>query len=265
MEIGVYPREKAVWHSNRRHPRNGAFQTAVPAAVETSSAAMKTLWRVLGLLFLALALTSLARAGLITITLDSNYPADYHSYTYTSNVTGKTYTEPTGPYPAILTGGIYGSGTPGYVVCFDMNVDTYVGQPYSGSLVTPSGTVQLEVAYLMAQLSQLGAYFAPVATVSGPISTAIWQLENSSSASPINPFPADPAAQPWISAAQTAVANHTWTAAMAAQYPFWSPDVGVVSQRFGIVQVAPEPGSLALVGASLIGLGFLLRKRLKNN
>lgn len=222
--------------------------------------------RALGLLLLALALAGLACADpIVTITLDGNFPGDYHFYTYTSNVTNTTYTVPAGPYPAILSGGVFGKSTLGYVVCFDMNIDTLVGQPYSGSLVVPNDTVQLEVAYLMAQLSKLGGYYAPVSTVGGPISTAIWQLENGSSNGKVIPFPDDPAAQPWVNAAVNAVQHGTWTAAMAAQYPFWSPDAGVISQRFGIVGTVPEPGSLALVGASLIGLGLLLRKRLTNN
>lgn len=224
---------------------------------------MITLWRVLGLLLLAVGLMGLARAGTVTtITLDPNFPGDYHTYSYTVN--GKTYTEYTGPYPATLTGGIYGTGTLAYLACFDINIETNVGQTYSGSLVAPTGTVQLEVSYLMAQLSKLGGYYAPVNTVSGPISMAIWQLEDPSSQNNA-PFVEDPAAQPWVTNAQNAVSTGAWNAADAAQYPFWSPNPGVSAQRFGIVELAdtaPEPGSLALVGGSLIGLGLLLRKRL---
>ena len=77
--------------------------------MESPSARMKTLLRVMGLLFLALALMSLARADVITVMLDPNFPGDYHTYSYT--VGGVTYNQYTGPYPAILTGGIYGKGT----------------------------------------------------------------------------------------------------------------------------------------------------------
>ena len=215
--------------------------------------------RVLGLVLLALALVSVARAGSIKLTLDPNYPSDYHFYTYT--VGGQNYTLPTGPYPAILSGGKYGTGTLAYLICFDINVDTYVGSTYTGSLVTPTDTTQLEVSYLMAQLSHLGGYDAPVNSVSGPISMAIWQLENPSSVNP-KAFVQDPAAQPWVNAAVTAVSSGQWAAADAAQYPFWSPDNLSSSQRFGIVSTIPEPATCALVGASLISLGLFFRKRL---
>jgi len=49
--------------------------------------------RVLGMLLLALALMSLARAGNITVTLDPNW-SDYGTYSYT--VAGVTYTRYTG-------------------------------------------------------------------------------------------------------------------------------------------------------------------------
>jgi hypothetical protein len=221
---------------------------------------MKTLLHVLGLLVLALALVSSAGATPISVTLDTNWN-DYHSYSYAVN--GTTYTLPTGPYPAILTGGVYGSGTLAYLICFDINVDTYIGQTYWGSLTVPEDTPQIEVAWLMDQLGLAGGYYAPVST-SGPISMAIWQLEDPSSVNS-TPFVEDPAAQPWVAAAINAVNVGDWQDTNAAQHPFWSPDDPGASQRFGIVSVVPEPGSSALVGASLIGLGLLFRKRLKNN
>jgi hypothetical protein len=238
-------------------------KAAALAVMETSSVRMKTLWRVFGLLLLALTLMSLARAGnIVTITLDPNFPGDYHYYSYTSG--GVTYNEPTGPYPATLTGGIYGTGTLAYVVCFDFNIETLVGTTYNGSLTTPSGPAQIEVAWLMQQLTNAGGYYAPIST-SGPISLAIWQLENASSPNGLTPFPNDPAAQPWVNNAIAAYnnGNGPWTAADAAQFPYWSPSAAGAEQRFGIEEVvSPEPGSFALVGASLIGVGLLLRKRL---
>jgi hypothetical protein len=235
----------------------------------------KAVWRVFGLLLLALAFMSLARAGnVVTITLDPNFPGDYHTYSYT--VAGVTYQEYTGPYPAILTGGIYGTGTAVYLACFDINVETPVGTTYPGSLTPPAvltgnlpqnvdPNTQLEAAWLMNQLSLLGGYYAPVST-SGPISMAIWQIEDPTSIDPA-PFVEDPKAQPWVTAAINAV-NNGWNAADASQHPYWSPDPGLSVQRFGIVELvdnSPEPGSFALVGGSLIGVGLLLRKRLASN
>lgn len=226
---------------------------------------MKTLLRVSCLLFLALALMGLARASEVTVVLDSNFPGAYHTYSYTVN--GTTYTEYTSPYIATLSGGVYGTATQAYLACFDINIETYVGTAYTGTLTLPNNdTVQMEVSYLMAQLTNLGGYYAPVST-SGPIAMAIWQLEDPSSKNPA-PFVPDPAAQPWITAAQKAVSSGAWTEADANQYPYWTPDSNESAQRFGIeelIEPAPEPASLALVGSSLIGLSLLLRKRLKKN
>ncbi len=152
-----------------------------------------------------------------------------------------------------------------YVACFDINIDTYVGQAYSGSLVLPGNNqAQEEVSWLMAELNKVGGYNAP-ASESGPIAMAIWQLELPSSLNP-TPFPEDPAAQPWVTAAQNAVTSGAWTEADADMYPYWVPDSNESAQRFGIEEVylfngAPEPGTFGLIGASLVGLGLLFRKR----
>jgi|ERR1039458_2778974 hypothetical protein len=97
MQICVLSREKAIWRSAVQRARTAASKASALAVMETSSARMKTLWHVFGLLLLALTLMSLARAGnIVTITLDPNFPGDYHYYSYTSG--GVTYNEPTGPY-----------------------------------------------------------------------------------------------------------------------------------------------------------------------
>src|SRR5208283_176034 len=268
MEICVLPREKAAWQPAVHHSLIGTSHTAALAAAESSSARMNVLWRVLSLLTLALALMGLARAGNITIVLDPNFPGAYKTYSYT--VSGTTYNEYTSPYMASISGGIYGQDSLLYVACFDINIDTYVGQAYTGSLVLPGNNqVQDEVSWLMAQLSNLGGYNAPVST-SGPISMAIWQLELASSLNP-TPFVEDPAAQHWITAAQNTVTSGAWTEADADMYPYWVPDSNESAQRFGIEEVylfngnAPEPGTFGLIGASLVGLGLLFRKRSPKN
>lgn len=267
METCVIPQEKAAWQPALHHSLFGTSHTAALAAAESSSVRMSSLWRVASLLALALALMGLARAGNITIVLDPNFPGDYKTYSYT--VSGKTYNEYTSPYMATISGGIYGQDSLLYVACFDINIDTNVGQAYSGSLVLPGNDpVQEEVSWLMAQLNAVGRYNAPVST-SGPIAMAIWQLELASSLNP-TPFVEDPAAQPWVTAAQIAVSSDTWTEADANMYPYWVPDSDESAQRFGIEAVyffngAPEPGTFGLIGASLIGLGLLLRQRLPKN
>ena len=94
----------------------------------------------------------------------------------------------------------------------------------------------------MNQLGLVGGYYAPLSTT-GPIGMAIWQLEDPSSINPAT-FVPDPAAQPWVTNAVNAVTSGAWTAADAAQHPFWTPDNLSAAQRFGIVEIvdnAPEP------------------------
>ncbi|MGA3160622.1 MAG: hypothetical protein ABSC77_05350 [Terracidiphilus sp.] len=208
-------------------------------------------------------LSALAHADSITLTLDSNW-GDYSEYTWISN--GTTYTEPVGPYMAILNGGGY-SNKHVLLFCYDMNSDTNVGTGFTGSaepvtsFSNPTYTEIMQSTYLINELADDGGINAPLAT-RGAISLAIWEIMNPTSTSKSTPFPSDPAAQPYEIAAAAAVNSGAWTTADADQYETWAPDI-VAIQRFGI-QNSPEPASFVLTGLGLLCLGFLgLKSRIR--
>jgi hypothetical protein len=209
-------------------------------------------------LLLCLGVTaSAAHATTIIVTLDPNWP-DYHQYSYT-DTNGSPQSATTGPYSGTFTGGSFGTAAV-FLFCYDFNVETFIGQPYSGSLVYPTSETEIEAAYLMDQVLQAGGYNADVQSSSGPAAMAIWFLENPSSVDP-TPFPVDQTTAALVAQAQDAYLNGTWTASMAAAYPIWIPDIPTSSQRFGVMlgpsfshsDIAPEPGS-----AWLFGIGSLL-------
>lgn len=222
----------------------------------------------LAFIFVLTAASVSALGSTVYITLDSNFPTDYLSYTYTDS--SGTYTVPSGPYPATLSGGSYVDGQTYYVWCYDINVDSYAGEQYSGSLDAPTTAEEIESAYLEDQIIQLYGYpTAPAsedttyATETGAYSMAIWQLMDPSSYNPAA-FPEDPAAQALITQAQTAYQNGTWTQADADNYTIWVPDDPSSSQRFGLIAInssVPEPASYLLIGAGLVGLTAIRRKR----
>lgn len=218
--------------------------------------------------FLLTAASLNAFGSTVYITLDSNYPTNYLSYTYTDS-SNNTHTLPTGPYPSTLSGGLYVAGDTYYVWCYDFNVDTYVGVQYSGYLAAPTTPEEVESAYLEDQVIQLFGYPSPPASQdtiyaadTGPYAMAIWQLMNPSSYNPA-PFAEDPAAQALITQAQTAFQNGTWTLADADNYTIWIPDDLSSSQRFGLIAIngdVPEPASYLLIGAGLAVLVAIRRK-----
>jgi hypothetical protein len=99
---------------------------------------------VLGLL--ALALVAQSQATTIYLTMADSM-SDYHSYTYYDS-DGNEHTLPPGPYPATLSDGSYGSGVEVFVMCYDINIDAYVGATYAGIMVLPTTPDEIEAAYL---------------------------------------------------------------------------------------------------------------------
>lgn len=196
-----------------------------------------------------------AHAATIVVTLDPYWP-DYHQYTYTATDLS-SHTLPTGPYLATFAGGSFNSSTV-YLFCLDFNIDTNIGQPYSGYLVYPTTQADIESAYLENKVLHGGGYDADVQSLSGPVSMAIWTLENPSSANP-KPFPVDPTTAALVAEAQNAYLNGTWTASMAKDFPMWIPDTIGSSQRFGVM-TTPEPGSASLFG--IAGLLFFASRKL---
>jgi hypothetical protein len=222
---------------------------------------------VLGLL--ALALVGQSQATTIYLIMADSM-SDYHSYTYYDS-DGNEHTLPTGPYPATLSDGSYGaSGVLVYVMCYDINIDAYVGATYAGIMVLPTTPDEIEAAYLQSELANDGGFSADVNTISGTISMAVWQLMDPSSQNPA-PFALDPAAAVYVSQAEDAYDSGTWTQANAASYAFWEPTPITTTQRFGFVYgqppdpsditTLPEPGSLVLMAAGFAVVLALRRKR----
>ena len=218
---------------------------------------------VLGLILLALAAQSHATNIILTMANDITV---YHSYTFT-DIDGSTHHEYSGPYPATLSGGSYGSGVGVFVMCYDINMSAYLGASYNGIFESPTEENEIEAAYLQDKLGKLGGYNADVQTISGPIAMAVWELMDTTSYNPTS-FVPDRAAIALVEEAEAAYHNGTWTQSDAAHYAFWEPTPISITQRFGFVlgqapapgDIVPEPGSTVLMAA---GFGVVLALRRK--
>lgn len=206
-------------------------------------------------------LTMAAYAGPVTVTLNSNYPADYSFYSYTVN--GTTYTDPVAPYvttlsdsdPTDLISGVtLGS------ICYDINNDMSVGTAYTGSFAYNTDIATMQATYLANLLNYDGGTAAPV-SVQGAISMAIWAImfpsSNKDGGSTMTP---DPAATAYENQAATAVSSGYWTVADSNLYPTFMPDDTAV-QRLGLIfsttaplAPLPEPSSWIMLS---VGLGAL--------
>lgn len=226
--------------------------------------------RTLGLLLLSLTFASTAFAD--GITLSSDYPNGYIWYTFTAtseitttdqiiSISATSYTEPVSPYTATST--INSSTIASEFACEDINNPTDVGAFYSGTFGYAETTADDEVSWLADQLA--GTTPNNPSPDTGAISMAIWQLEfPSSNDSEGGPMPIDPAAQVWITDAENAVAD-----GYKPDSVFFTPSDSD-SQRFveisltstpGTLQLlAPEPGTLTLIGTGLLGLAGIVRR-----
>src|SRR5579862_2027540 len=158
---------------------------------------MKTRYLSLATVFIAscLPFAVTAAADSITLTLDPNYPSDYTFYSFTA-ADGSTHDEPVAPYTVTVSdaNGIYHDAL-AYAFCYDINNDSYVGTPYTGSLVYNTDTATMEATYLVNQLNLAGPASAST-SVKGAISMAIWQIMfPSSTQSGGSYLPVDPASQ----------------------------------------------------------------------
>jgi hypothetical protein len=196
------------------------------------------------------------------LTLDANFAApDYAFYSYTDTSGGTHSSIPVSPYKATLTGGSYNyNNTPALVICYDFNSATPVGTALSGTVepVTyftgSTYTEVMESTFLINMLYTEGGLRLSTDT-RGAISFAIWEIMNPSSTTSLKPFPADPASVSYESEAASAVAGGAWTPSDAAQYPTWVP-ANPAYQRFGMIDLAPEPSTLVLTGLGLLGLSL---------
>src|ERR1019366_2505056 len=206
-----------------------------------------------------------ASASTMSVTLSSAYPSAYSFYSYTATDGSAQNNIPVAPYLATLNQtGVFNNQT-AYVICYDLNNPSNIGQAYTGHLAYNTDTATLEATYLANQLNLLGVYAAPT-SLKGAISMAIWAtMFPSSTKTDGSYFPADPAAQVWETQASGAVQSGLWTVADSNLYPTFIPD-DTTSQRFGVIEtsvtppqityVAPEPGTMWLLFIGVVLLAF---------
>jgi len=193
------------------------------------------------------------RANNVTFFLDGS---DAQDYTFTSS--GKTYTEPVGPYSGYLIDN--GVKTTGEFFCISFTKTASWNTQYTGRIVDPSTPQQVEAAYLDSQLVVYGGVNASLNQYKGPISMAIWQIMDPT----VGDVPVDPAAQSWITDAQNKYAQGLITASMFSSTQIFIPDKCNI-QSFMMMSKpdcpAPEPTPLVLMASGALLFGIARRKR----
>jgi len=206
----------------------------------------------------ALLLTTASFAGTVTITLDGN-GGDYVYYQFVDQF-NNLQQQYVAPYPVTVTSnGLIGGAA---LACYDINNPNYLGWTYPGIVVYSTTTAEKEISWLGDQVK--GTPLSDSTTL-GALSNAMWELGFGSSTNAEGGYlPIDPAAAPWITAAQAAVADG------------YQPDILIFipddngTQRFGFihsdiplypVSPTPEPASLMLLGTSALGLAGFLRHK----
>lgn len=220
-------------------------------------------------LALILLVSACANADVVTLTLSSQYPADYYFYSYTATDNSFQSNIPVAPYSGSMSGDGLFNNTPVFTICYDLNNPTYIGVAYSGHLATNTDMASLEATYLANKLNMAGNGAAPDA-LKGAISFAIWEIMfPSSTKTEGSYFPADPGATALEYEAQQAVTSGSWTLQDASFYPTFMPD-DTTSQRFGLIfkttapitfANAPEPSGVILLGSGMAALILLRRRR----
>jgi len=212
--------------------------------------------RVLGLVTICLLFAFNAFAGNVSITLDGNLN-DYVSYSFVDQL-GNTQFQYVAPYPVSVSfNNLTGTAA---LACYDINNPNYLGRTYYGTLAYSTTPAEIEISWLADQVRVTP--LSDSATL-GALSNAMWELGFPSSTNAEGGYlPIDPAAAPWISLAQIAVANG------------YKPDTIIFipddsnTQRFGFITStipltpSPEPGTLALIGSGVLGMAGILRRKL---
>jgi hypothetical protein len=182
-----------------------------------------------------------------------------------------------GPYGGTLTadGGVT-YDTTGYFFCLDEKATNYFGQSYSGNVTTldSNSPANVQEAALLASYMLAVKDKTPDTTAAefrnfeGAISFAVWEIMGNIGSG----FSTDPAAQLYIDWAKSMkAANLIPTELLARTYLFTPTGSDAGTQRFiGAVRdnsffdsKAPEPGTLAMLGAGLLLVGMGAARRRK--